>query len=118
MIIYYAHCKSIYGTPQEKRDIELLERLGFEVINPNLPEHDKACEKCNDKMFYFTGLVKLADALAFRALPSGEIPSGVGKEIDAARSKDIPIIELPNFSLRNVMSVFRTKMYLKECGER
>lgn len=35
MKIYYAHCQAIYGTVQEKRDIELLQRLGFEVVNPS-----------------------------------------------------------------------------------
>lgn len=36
--VYYAHSLHLYNTPQEKRDIELLEKLGFEVLNPNQPE--------------------------------------------------------------------------------
>ncbi len=34
MKIYYAHPMSLYGTLQEKRDIETLKALGFEVVNP------------------------------------------------------------------------------------
>ena len=35
MTVYYAHPMAIYGTPQEDRDIETLENLGFTVVNPN-----------------------------------------------------------------------------------
>ena len=34
---YYAHCLSIFNTPQERRDVAVLETLGFEVYNPPAP---------------------------------------------------------------------------------
>jgi hypothetical protein len=39
---YYAHCQSIYGTPQEDRDVALLEAAGFEVVNPRDLRHAAA----------------------------------------------------------------------------
>jgi hypothetical protein len=36
---YYAHCMAIYNTVQEDRDVSLLTKLGFEVVNPNGPMH-------------------------------------------------------------------------------
>lgn len=46
MRIYYAHCMAIYGTPQEDRDMALLERIfpGEAVINPNTPMISKQCD--------------------------------------------------------------------------
>lgn len=122
MKIYYAHCKAIYGTPQETRDIELLEELRFEVLNPNDPYHEKIASRLkkggSSPMLHFIGLVEVCDALAFRALPSGEIPAGVAKEIQVAAAKGIPIIELPGFALRRGLSVDRTRDYLREVGQR
>jgi hypothetical protein len=39
MIIYYAHCVALYGTPQEKRDIAVLDHLfpTATLINPGAP---------------------------------------------------------------------------------
>lgn len=45
MRLYYAHCIAIYSTPQEDRDIETLEELGFTVVNPNSSLIDSACER-------------------------------------------------------------------------
>ena len=35
MKVYYAHPINYYNTAVEKKDIETLEKLGFEVFNPN-----------------------------------------------------------------------------------
>lgn len=125
MKVYYAHCIAIYSTPQEDRDVETLETLGFEVLNPNAPIHDESVKALkaagrDDYMSYFTGLIKTCDALAFRALPDGQIPSGVAKEIGDAEALGIPVIELPSYCSPGgrVMSLNNTRRYLCEIGSR
>lgn len=119
MRVYYAHCMNIYNTKQEERDLELLKSLGFEIINPNLEEHQNTCQHYRNPMDYFVDLVNdHAEALAFRALPNGQIPAGVYKEIQTALHKSIPVFELPvNVELRNI-SVEHTRAWLKELGQR
>jgi hypothetical protein len=118
MKIYYAHCMAIYNTPQEKRDIITLANLGFDVINPNKRKHDIECKKRDRSMDYFVELVKSCDAVAFRANPDGSITSGVFMEVEIARSKGMPVIELPSSILRRQMTYKETKEYLQEIGER
>lgn len=135
MKVYYAHCLAIYNTPQEARDIALLERLGFEVYNPNNPEVADAMKRLKTKparewkwgtvdvMDYFRPLVARCDALAFRALPDGSIPSGVAKEIGFARDTlvggtGLPVFELPAAVTRRALSVEATREYLAEIGQR
>ena len=116
MLVYYAHCKAIYDTPQEQRDIKILQRLGFTVLNPNEFKHKANWE--SKGMEYADFLVGSSDAVAFRALPGGSIPAGVSKEIHIAERLGLPVIELPNFSLRETMSIEHTRAYLAEVGER
>lgn len=125
MKIYYAHCMAIYNTPQEKRDIYLLEGLGFEVENPNMPKHQNAAKNILDSglteaevMKYFTLNVKFCDGLAFRSLPDGRIPAGVSKEIKTMRDKNGLVFELPRGLVDRVMSVEETIEYLMEKGQR
>jgi hypothetical protein len=82
---YYAHPMEIYGTTRETEDIQLLESLGFYVVNPNLPAY-----KTKD-MGFFCALAARADAIAFRSLPDGKISPGVASEIKHAKR----LIELP-----------------------
>lgn len=124
MRVYYAHCKAIYGTPQEERDIELLEVLGFEVVNPNDAKLDalykefKLRRPDDDPMFFWRLQVHDCDALAFRALPGGELPAGVLAEIEQARHEKKPVFELPTFYNRRKLTVEETRAYLAEIGER
>ena len=111
--IYYAHCVALYGTKQEQRDIEILEALGFEVLNPSDREHQEAYPKYG--MPYFIDLVLSCDAIAFRALPDGRIPAGVAAEIKAGLKL---IIELPNAITGRSISVDETREYLRDCGHR
>lgn len=120
---YYAHCMAIYGTIQEARDIELLERLGFAVLNPNCLETQVEVQRrkaANDPnyMDYFRTLVEQCGALAFRALPDGSVPAGVAKEIVYAQAANIPVFELPSAVRRRTLSVDETRDYLTEIGER
>ena len=116
MRIYYAHCTSLFDTPQEKRDILLLEGLGFEVYNPNNDTDSEGYKKHG--MIYFKELVQRFQALAFRATPSGLIPAGVFREILWARGTGAFIIELPSGILSREMDVPITRQYLQEIGQR
>lgn len=121
--IYYAHCMALYDTAQEVRDVQALEALGFTVCNPNTWEHKARVAEmksagADDVMPYFCNLVASCGALAFRALPDGSIPSGVAKEIDAARECILPVIELPNAVERRTLSVAATREYLRDVGQR
>jgi len=109
---YYAHCLAIYNTYQEERDVKLLESLGFEVVNPNSSEYQKKYE--TEGMLFFKELAQKCNVIAFRALPSGEIPAGVAGEIDCG----LPIIELPSGISRRKLSVEQTREYLREVGQR
>ena len=147
MRVYYAHCIAIYNTPQEQRDIEALENLGFDVVNPNNPDIDQRCAhirkewstlhlpgtgELRDKYgpyddaghaimeIIFRPLVSASkcDGVVFRGLPDGRIPAGVLKELDWARECGLPILELPsNFTGRS-MTVDHTREYLREIGAR
>lgn len=122
--VYYAHCMALYDTPQEQLDVELLERLGWYVLNPNCQEHSTGAQKARDEaphdphagMLYFKPLVEHCDILAFRALPDGAIPAGVALEIEWAREANLAVIELPSGVLRRGLTRMQTREYIKEAG--
>ena len=128
MKVYYAHCQAIYHTPQEQRDINLLQQLGLIVLNPSedtysrkvkeIKEGHPDCGRSERVMRYFYDLVDECDVLAFRALPDGRIPAGVVGEIEQARKGNKAIIELPSGMLSRAMSVEQTREYLAEVGQR
>ena len=117
--------KVYYGSPQDNRDVEMLKKLGFEVVNPSDDKHVQIAKnmKANGEpssrvMGYFESLVDECDAVAFRALPDGAVPAGVAKEIERATDKGKPVIELPSCVSRRVLTVDQTREYLKEVGQR
>jgi hypothetical protein len=126
MKVYYAHCQAIYNTVQEQRDMDMLHKLGFEVVNPSDKAH--IAEVINLKtlfdqqqaslkiMAYFTKIVIECDALAFRAMPDGSIGAGVFEEISVMQRIGKPIFELPSGILLRRLSIEQTREYLKECG--
>lgn len=121
---YYAHCMALYNTPQERRDIVLLESLGFQVFNPNCSvvqnsyrEFQAHTEVANHFQFW-TGLARSCDLAAFRGLPDGRIPSGVWQEIAAVLESGKQVIELPSGFWGRGISVVETRAYLKEVGYR
>jgi hypothetical protein len=141
MRIYYAHCIAIYHTPQEHRDIELIESVfpGATVINPSSRAIADECEAVRRDVASFNQyrlagppqdpshevmervfqpLAKTCDVLVFRALPDGMIPAGVYKEITWAVEAGVPILELPSATSRREMSTTQTRQYLKEIGQR
>lgn len=118
MQIYYAHCMSIYNSPQERRDIELIKKLfpNDQIYNPGEDEDAKeGYQKYG--MDYFIEIINQCDLLIFRSAPGGKITAGVFEEISYADEHDIPVIELPSFLNRN-MSIGDTRVYLKEIGFR
>lgn len=123
MKVYYAHSMHLYNTPQEKRDIELLEKLNFEVLNPNTPETQQKIDELkanhiSDYMSYFKGLIDSCDCFAFRSHVDGKIPSGVVYELEYALSKDKPTFELPSILLSRFLNTEDTRRYLAYNGQR
>lgn len=132
MKAYYAHCMAIYSTTQEDRDIETIENLGFEVLNPNNPSIAAACNAIRERFLgipdidvssfimreVFRPLVESCDVFVFRALPDGAIPAGVAGELRWALEFGKPVIELPSAIARRSLSVEATREYLKEIGQR
>lgn len=123
MTVYYAHCLAIYNTPQEKRDLETIKSLGWEVFDPNsesVQEWVKALKSSgqDDYMHIFKGFVEECDAVVFRGLPDGSIPAGVAKEVNWALEYKVPVLELPSSIQRRIISVEETREYLHEVGQR
>lgn len=119
MRVYYAHCLSIYDTPQEQRDLQIMDDLGWEVYNPN---NDECSAGYREKgMDFFFDLLRNGnfDAVVFRAIPDGRIPAGVMKEVNfASNNIGLPIIELPTNLRGRDMNVEQTREYLRLCGHR
>jgi hypothetical protein len=109
---------SIYGSEQEKLDMELIRKLfpSAEIYNPAEDKEAKEGYKSLG-MDYFTRIVERCDLIIFRGLPFGKISAGIYKEICCARIYNIPILELPTIIGRDI-SIEETKGYLRECGFR
>lgn len=112
--IYYARPINLYGTNQDKRDIELIESIGFELVNPNKEELQKRYSK--EGMDVFLAVITECDGLAFRAFPDGKISAGVQKEILKALELKKIVFELPTITSHRVLSVDDTREYLKLLG--
>lgn len=120
MKAYYAHCMALYNTPQEKRDIQLLQELGFEVVNPGSAEIAAAVKDLpsGEAMAYFERFADECDVIVFRGLPGGAIPAGVAKELQWFADRGKGAIELPTFALRTRLDRDATRLYLREVGNR
>tara|TARA_R110000796_G_scaffold181330_1_gene297923 strand:+ start:55379 stop:55786 length:408 start_codon:yes stop_codon:yes gene_type:complete len=123
--VYYAHFMGIYGTPQEKRDIQTLVDLGFEVINPNnWVMSDRFTKEIKIHGYevafdsVFLSEVRDCEVFAFKALPDGRIPGGVAWELREAQKRDKLIIELPSGMHARSMGKDDTREYLKDIGQR
>ena len=116
MKIYYARPISLYNTKQDERDITLLKRLGFDVVNPNKEELQERYK--TEGMDAFLQAIDDCDVLAFRSFQDGKISAGVKKEIDKANELLMPVIELPTITTHRVLGVDDTREYLKLLGNR
>lgn len=114
--IYYARCISLFDTPIDNRNIELIKNLGFNIIDPNCDECSEGYSKYG--MEYFKTKIKECDIVMFFSLPDGSIPAGVAKEIDYANKYNKLVIEIPSNIIRRTLNVEETRLYLKEIGHR
>lgn len=96
--------------------MELLSKLGFEVVNPNKEELQKRYEK--EGMDVFLNAINDCDALAFRSFADCMISQGVWKEISRAQEQGKPVIELPSLLSKRELNVGDTREYLKLLGNR
>jgi nucleoside 2-deoxyribosyltransferase len=120
---YYAHAMTSYGSTIEAKDLNTIRELGFDVENPNQAKHKAGCQKYAEEfgshkvMEYFEKIIlNECDLLVFRAIPNGQILSGVAAEIEYALSLGIPVIELPCSLNNRMMDYTETKQYLIELG--
>lgn len=97
---YFAHHITDYNTQREANAISVIHDAGFEVDNPNKPEHEQGYRAHG--MSYFLGRVAACDALAFQRFTTGEIGAGVGKEIGKAIEIGIPVYEISDDTLRPI----------------
>jgi hypothetical protein len=117
MILYYAHSLHLYDTPQEVRDVALLQSLGFEVNNPNQPFHQEGySEKGMD--YFIEDILPGCDVCAFRAYSDMSIGAGVMKEVQAFIDMAKPVFEIPTFFDRKYHTVEQTRLFLLENGQR
>lgn len=116
MKAYYAHPVNLYNTLQEKRDIEIIEKLGYEVVNPNQPQIQEEYNKLG--MVIFESIISECDIFIFRCFPDLKIGSGIYKEIEYAYLNEIPVLELPTILDTRILSVDDTRKYLKYLGIR
>lgn len=121
MRIYLAHPISDYGTPRQADAVAQLEARGFEVVNPDAPEHQEGYRQRG--MDYFTNLVRGCGALAFLRFPGGSIGAGVAKEIQTALDMRLPVYDMDRgfadflgFALQSVLSVGQTRSKIKATG--
>ena len=113
---YYARPMSLYGTKQEARDKQAIERLGFAVLEINTPEIQ--AEAKLTKMDVFKPLVQRCAALFYRSFIDGRIGAGVAAEIQWAHEIGLPIMEFPRLVNQRTLDVEETRQYLRELGLR
>lgn len=114
--VYFARPINLYNTPQDVRDIELLIKLGFEVMNPNKEELAERYKV--EGMNVFFEAMNDCNVLAFRSFPDLKISAGVMKEIQRAIDINLPVIELPILTANRVLTVDDTRAYLMYIGNR
>ena len=118
--MYFAHPQPLYGSEQEKADINAIVRglPGFSVVNPG----DLGEIKIRDMGFYLD-VVKACDALVYVRL-NGKVLGGVGLETEFAFNSGKAVYELNEGRLTLIQSVpeylnrEETVALLKEVGFR
>lgn len=119
---YFAHPVSDYGKPRQKEAIESITKMGYDVVNPDTPENQKAYEK--QGMSYFLKMISECDVLIYMTFPNSKIGAGVYKEIALAEALEMPIWEyipetglwsmnLSDIDPSNVLSVDQTRQELR-----
>ncbi len=116
MKAFYSRPISLFGSKQEQRDIELIEKLGYSVIDYKTEEIQNDYKQRG--MIVFEEIVKESDILFFRSFVDLKIGSGVLKEIQMAINSDIPVFELPTLIKSRHLDVDQTREYLTYLGYR
>lgn len=123
-IAYYSHGMHIFNTPQEKRDIEIIQAMGYSVMNPNNKYTASQFNEALQTMDYsdafdyvFGAMIKASELLIFRSHPDGSIPFTVGKEIEFANNIERVVLELPSGISRRKLDSGETEEYLREIGQ-
>lgn len=108
MRIYYSHAMVTYGTITEKTEKRRIKArfMHYKIIDPGTYEDN--AEKRRKGMNYCLQLIDDCDALIFSRCMNS-ITAGVGKEVNYALSKGIPVYEL---SGKRVESVCKRVAYL------
>jgi hypothetical protein len=101
LLCYYAHPVTTYDFLIESNNIQLLENLGFEIINPSTPKEiqEELQNRIHlDGKFYNTEFFEHAlskcSILAFRFFPDKAIETDSTVEINEIFRYKLPIIEL------------------------
>jgi hypothetical protein len=116
MNAYFARPMAMYGNLEDSRCITLINKLGFavaEITNSRVQADYKT-----KGMAVFLEMVEKSDALFFKSFLDGKIGAGVSKEIEHAKKKGIPVLELPTLLPSRMLSTDATREYLTELGAR
>ena len=116
MKVYFARPISNYKTLQDQRDIELIQSLGFELLNPDKEEFAEKYK--TEGMSAFYNAISQCDGVIFRSFVDGNISAGVYGEICYAVENNKFVLELPTISSKRVLCVDDTRTYLKLLGNR
>lgn len=116
MKAFYSRPITLFGTKQEKRDINIIQSLGYDVLDYKT---DEILQDYNNRgMVVFEELVKKCDILFYRSFIDLKIGAGVLKEVNAAIKNNIPVFELPTITESRILNVQETKNYLFLMGQR
>jgi hypothetical protein len=106
--LYFAHPMSSYGSVDETKIVDTLQKQGFDVLNPGDAEHcgksktifNDAVRETGNKnaaasivMDYFMSVAAACDACVFLTFPDGSISAGVGKEVKRFLAEGKTVLE-------------------------
>ena len=90
--LYLAHPVTLYGTPAKTALVQGLTACGWDVVDPEGPEHGAAYRERG--MSYFTDMVATCDALGYLPFEDGSVGAGVAREILEALVRGLPVYYL------------------------
>ena len=94
MQVYFAMPTTYYNDPKMEKDVELLEKLGYEAYVPNSPK-DESEYKAHGMQHFFSLIANYGfNALFFRSFANKMISKGVAGEIKAAFDVGLPVCEV------------------------
>lgn len=102
--LYFSHPVSDFGTEYEAQVVTHLVNLGYDVVNPNSPEHQAGYA---ERGFAYTKEVRAGcDACAFLRFPTGCVGAGVANEVASFIKLELPVFEMmPDMILVQIRGV-------------